>query len=591
MPSDKQSCDGSGDPVGPGADDAIASWEQGRAFGLSFAPDRVRQCDGRTLVVDDTGSLEGEVGEAETIAAGDLGALLLTGRGGLSGPHAEALAFGAGDSYALAVWAHCTSTQPGWQTVVAKSSTENANYGIWVAEDDSWCFGGADNLHGGRVEEAWQHVVAVQDATKGERRLYVDGKRVGTLAKTLAGDAVGPLLVGCHGEKPESFRGLVGEVSIWQRALTDDEVKSLHAATCRPGRAALVEAAGISAQRGHRVLLAGVAEAIRELEEGTEGPTRGHLMHVLYSIRAAGWDVDYETLMCLTGTAFSFWYQHDNYHVSYSLPDGWVERITEATGFGYEDLKHENPEDVWRHIRESVDSGRVVNAEWMEGVSFLGYEETEDPQDRRVFAIDSTFQCPGAWWDWAKFADWYEKWPKPFRWVARHSERVASPSMHESALAVLRRIPCWAEEDHRPEDLPEAHFGLDGIAAYAADIADLAKDTDYIIGPWRGCHAINPQWAARGCPPVYLRRVAEQLAASHAPAAGHVSVAADGYEAAYKAWQEWNEHLGGGAPKGAWESPEHRQAGAAAVRAALDHERTAVQRIKEAVAELATNGG
>lgn len=342
-----------------------------------------------------------------------------------------------------------------------------------------------------------------------------------------------------------------------------------------------------------RRYLADAVDVIHRLVENEEHAGRCHLVHVLFAMRAAGWSIDCETLMCVTGTAFSFWYQHDNRHVAYSLPRDWEERIAEATGFGYEDLKHDGVEDAWRHIVESVDIGRLVNAEWMEGVTFAGYDETEAGDGRRVFAIDKIFEWPGAWWDWAKFVKWYEEWCKPFRWLARHSERVAAPTSGQSAAAVLSRIPDWANEQP-PGDLPNAHFGLDGILAYAGDIADTSKGEDYLHSPWRACHAIQHQWQVRRLPGVYLRRAARDFEGGTRK---HVLTAAEGYEAAYAAWQEWNNQLGKGAcdqSKGrdavrqevadAWESPQRRAAGAAAVRKAYEHEKAAVNEIKQALA-------
>jgi hypothetical protein len=340
--------------------------------------------------------------------------------------------------------------------------------------------------------------------------------------------------------------------------------------------------------------LADAVDMTHRLIENEEHAGRCHLVHVLFSMRAAGWGIDCPTLMCVTGTAFSFWYQHDNYHVAYSLPHGWEQRLAEATGFGYEYLDHEAVEDAWRHLVTSIDSGRLVNGEWMEGVTFAGYEAAGEPEDRKVFAVDETFEWPGAWWGWEQFARWYEEWAKPFRWLGRHSRRIATPSPRESALAVLKGIPEWAGEYDEGRQYAAGGEGLAGIAAYAADIADTSKRGDYIAGPWRGCHAINPLWTARRLPPVYLRRAAREF---DGQARQHVLAAADRYAAAYEAWQEWNRRLGGavtggedadGTPPTAWDSPDARAAGAAAVRQALEHERAAVAAIKEALAATGT---
>jgi hypothetical protein len=307
--------------------------------------------------------------------------------------------------------------------------------------------------------------------------------------------------------------------------------------------------------------------------------------------------VDYETLMCLSGLAFSFYYQHDNFHVAYGFPNGWEDRIARATGFGWEWLPHKDVEDAWRILKESIDSDRVLWGEYMEGVTFAGYQDADRKEDRKVFATDPIFVWPGKWWTWAEFEQWWQKWAKPFpSAVGRHVGRVEMASARDMAPEVMRNVPVWSSDNGGVRRPPEARFGLAGIEAYAADIADTSKGEDYITGAWRGCHAINPQWTARKCPGVYLRRIAGEFQGG---AREHILAAAQKHDASYAAWKEWAKHLGTDAPdedalalhadardkfrEEAWQSPEHRRAGSAAVRRALEHEKEAVAEIEKAL--------
>jgi len=333
-----------------------------------------------------------------------------------------------------------------------------------------------------------------------------------------------------------------------------------------------------------RVLLAD-AVATAEAIIGDEGHGgRGHIMHVLFVLRAAGCDVDYATLACLTGYPFTFYYCHDNYHVAYSIPDGWEERVARATGFAWEWVPHYSLLELFDHIRDTIASGRLATAEYPEGVTFAGVEDAPQPEGRRLFSFDPDFEWPGKWWDWSKIQQWYVHWGDPethrFRTdIGRIAKRVEAAPPREMAIEMLRSIPVWSEDTH-PESLPEARFGLAGIEAYASDIADLSEDEEYMAGPWRGCHAINPQWRARACPSVYLQRIAGAL---DGPARRRVLAAARQYEQAYALWVDWSARLGGPAGRDAWSSANQRQAGAAAIRRACAHERAAVDEIREAL--------
>jgi hypothetical protein len=330
-------------------------------------------------------------------------------------------------------------------------------------------------------------------------------------------------------------------------------------------------------------LLTDAVDVIHRVISEEDWAGSGQLRHVLFAMRVAGWDTDFSTLMCVSGAAFMFHYEPQVWQVAYGLPQGWSTRLTEATGFGYKEVAHSGVDDAWRAVVESVDSGRVLGAEWMECVTFAGYEDASEPEGRKVFAIDRIFEWPGAWWDWARFSKWYDEWPRRFRWMARHSGRVASIPPRDSALAALRKIPFYARQERPPQNLPQARYGLAGIAAYADAVADPSKPKDYLAGPWHGCHAIICQWAARRHAASYLRKVCGLFPDE---ARRLLVRAVEGYEAAHAAWQEYHRHLGNDSPTANWDSPENRLAGAAAIRRALAHETTAMENVQGALATM-----
>ena len=59
------------------------------------------------------------------------------------------------------------------------------------------------------------------------------------------------------------------------------------------------------------------------------------------------------------------------------------------------------------------------------------------------------------------------------------------------------------------------------------------------------------------------------------------------YQAAHRAWLEWDQQLGTQSPYRAWANRQRRLAGAAAVRRAAQHERDAVETIQQVLGRLA----
>ena len=312
-------------------------------------------------------------------------------------------------------------------------------------------------------------------------------------------------------------------------------------------------------------------------------------------LSAAGADnADYETLQTVSGFGTAFAYHPKHAWVTYRPPQGWEtaqKRITQATGRQWESLPPaKSPEAAWNLVKETIDSGRaLMGYHFMGEHVFLGYQDVTEKEDRKVF-FAYPFEYQGEWWPWDKFVEWASGKNNAF---GRVSKKVRSPSARNLAVDVMKGIVRAATDDgrrERKEIPPDVEFGLAGIEAFAADVADTSIKPDDFDGGWLGCHAVYPQISGRRSAAVYLRTVAAEFPKA---TRGHLLAAAKSYEAAFAAWQEWGQHLGPDDSrktlaqlKKAWRVKKKRGAAAAAIRRALQHERVAIGDVKEAMASL-----
>ncbi len=82
--------------------------------------------------------------------------------------------------------------------------------------------------------DTWTHLAGVYDAASATTSLYVDGELVGQASAPPLFDAQGPLTIGrgqFDGGPGNYWRGAIGDVAVFQRALSADEVASLYEAT------------------------------------------------------------------------------------------------------------------------------------------------------------------------------------------------------------------------------------------------------------------------------------------------------------------------------------------------------------------------
>ncbi len=299
----------------------------------------------------------------------------------------------------------------------------------------------------------------------------------------------------------------------------------------------------------------------------------------LVQMRATGWtDMDFDQIAAVSGASALFAYEHGKFEPKYAnLSIGMDERIAEATGFGYEWVDFKGIVGAWQLIKESVDSGRSVKGWDWENILFAGYQDAENPKDRKIFAMADGPGTYAKWLTWKEFREYVErveKWGCPQ--FGRHTNRVEMKPAKEVALRVINDLVEWSTNPpaHLIKKYPGATFGLAGIELYADNCADMEKFEDF-----GSCHDMNPQWPIRNSSAVYLKRVAD---AEIFPEEinSHLRKAANEYRTAYIYWKQFYNHLSHGSPEGAGRMEEHRLAGASGVRNALKHEKMALAELK-----------
>jgi DNA-binding transcriptional MerR regulator len=344
-----------------------------------------------------------------------------------------------------------------------------------------------------------------------------------------------------------------------------------------------------------QVVLTEAIEAFRRTErEIKHWQPRSFVQVRVVCMQAAGWkDADYDTIMTISGFGPSFVYHPKKFWPQYVAPDGSGERLARATGFGWEWKRYETVEAYWQALRETLDAGKPIHAPYYEEVIFAGYQDADGRDERKVRPLvpHGVGAGPDAWWTWNEFEEWFDRWSHNV--LGRHAGRVAQATPRESAIETLRAIVQMATADPRAQnpDFDGVKWGLAGLEAYAADVGDTSKsgkEDEYFYGGWLGCHAIYPQISGRASAAVYLERLGRS---GIFPGAinERVLAAAGAYGAARAAWGEYEKHLGNeetAEASDSWMVEEHRLAGVAAIRRAIEHEREAVDQVQQALAAI-----
>jgi len=322
---------------------------------------------------------------------------------------------------------------------------------------------------------------------------------------------------------------------------------------------------------------------LNEEMPGKDYMWRSYIYTRLACMRTAGWEVDYETLMPVSGYGLSFAYEAKTESgAHFCPPPGTDQRMTQATGFGWEYLHLKDIEDYWQALKETIKSGRPVQACHMEELLFVGFQEAEKKKHRRIrpMAI-SVFVDPDTWWSWREFKRWFAEFGGPLGRFTRKTEALDDKQV---AIETMKALVHLAYQDTRSEGTnPPVACGLAGIEAFARDMADLSMSERHFCSGWFGCHDSNPQWTARQLTLQYLQTCVPLF---EEEVAGLIRAAVKDYQRAHGAWLEWDQQLGTHSPRRAWAKEPRRLAGAEAVRRAAQHERDGIEKIRQALTRL-----
>ncbi len=137
-------------------------------------------------------------------------------------------------NYSVAAWVKLDSLG-GFATAVSQDGAQNSGFFLqYSGADNRFAF----STTGGRAlapappePGRWYHLVGVRDAASGQFKLYVDGQLAGSLAQGCAEPATGHTVIGraeFGGNQVDFWRGAVDQVHVYDRALSDPEVRDLY---------------------------------------------------------------------------------------------------------------------------------------------------------------------------------------------------------------------------------------------------------------------------------------------------------------------------------------------------------------------------
>ncbi len=314
--------------------------------------------------------------------------------------------------------------------------------------------------------------------------------------------------------------------------------------------------------------------------------------------------VDYPSLMVISGAAANFHYNPNEKYWCFMLsPDSPERRALESIGYRFDFLAPGSPEQAYAFIKSRISAGKLVIGSWLSTVIFYGFDESsEEPV---LYYYNNPFAMKGGKWTMTEFTEeyWGAKVPKELFAV---TEKFADVNISSAVRYAMKRIVLCAKQNRLVKSLYLENYDLSGIEtgfkayeAYARDLEDMSKkmkksmdDKDGYFDIGWGCYAIYPQWTARAAVAVFLRRYAPEHHKEYFHE--HLARAAEHYDKEIEAWKKWEKHLGRNIElwekdeKAAaadfqkrWNDPNHRKAGAAAVREALKYERLAVAEVEK----------
>jgi RHS repeat-associated protein len=183
-------------------------------------------------------------------------------------------------NFTLEAWVYPTAlpnTPTYWRTAILKAhNNDNLAYGLY-AQDNGAYSAGRVNAGGSETAttnttslplNAWTHLATTYDGAF--LKLYVNGALVGNRTKTGAiVTSANPLWIGGNDPWNEFFTGLIDEASLYNRALSSNEVAAIHCAgsagKCIPPPTIITPPANRLAQVGDTVVISAVASGLPPL--------------------------------------------------------------------------------------------------------------------------------------------------------------------------------------------------------------------------------------------------------------------------------------------------------------------------------------
>jgi fibronectin type 3 domain-containing protein len=186
-----------------------------------------------TTIGDKAGTNTGSISGATWTPSGKFGsALSFNGTSSIVNiPDANSLDLTT--AMTLEAWVRPTTLGTAWRTAILKEAGANYAYGLYAntgttRPSANAVTGGTDHDQRGSaalVANTWAHIATTYDGAN--LRLYVDGVLSGSLAATGSiATSTGQLRIGANTIWGEYFSGLIDEVRIYNRALTQAEIQT-----------------------------------------------------------------------------------------------------------------------------------------------------------------------------------------------------------------------------------------------------------------------------------------------------------------------------------------------------------------------------
>ncbi|MEV0284977.1 LamG domain-containing protein [Kribbella sp. NPDC050820] len=139
-------------------------------------------------------------------------------------------------NYSAAAWVKLNKADGSFQTVVSQDGDHDSAFFLQYSGQDqrfAMSFPGVRALSPTKPNpDQWYHLTGVRDVVKGELKLYVDGQLVATKAAcSLDATSTGNTVIGrakFGGNQVDHLDGTVDQVHVYDRALTDAEVRTLY---------------------------------------------------------------------------------------------------------------------------------------------------------------------------------------------------------------------------------------------------------------------------------------------------------------------------------------------------------------------------